>query len=542
MSYSSVSSTATVTFAEALAKIDAEIDALQTRVYELRTTRNAMLPISCLPFEILSRIFSFVGVEGGGSFEVPIIVPVAQVSRHWRQVALEDPMLWTCIDKSNLRRANLFIERSKKLGLSICLDTSDIYDYDLEAEHISEAFDRVKDLTLACESRRFRNTDSDIDIYRAPFLDTPRHAPLLERLSLYDLQLPSAISSTTAPKLQILELVRSNFSWITLRTHCPKLTTLRLERPVQGIVLHDLRDLLEATPLLQHLVLVDIQLSHTEVNLDPVHLHSLTTLKIEFRGLGPALPLYECLILPQTTDRALRIPVHQSEIEGLSAVFSSITKHFDSANPIQFFDVADNIRGSLHLELRTAGTAGRAILKIASTSAYTSTTLKRDALDKALKELPLKSVKGFSFETGHPFDTWVRDLGHMTSLELLRVSDFAAVSFFRFLVSKPRVEENLLELFPELKVLKWMYAEHDVELHEGDVSAFCRAAHVLYPRGCPPIPDLSCRLYQSSATIDSGRLGQLLKNWRVLSGQEDSHPQPKLEAPTDDDFIGSRAI
>ncbi len=127
MSYHSVSSTATGALTEALAKIEAEIEALQTRIYELRTTRNAMLPISCLPFEILSRIFSFVEVEGGGTFEVPIIVPVAQVSRQWRQVALDDPTLWTCIDKSNIRQANLFIERSKRLGLSICLDSSDIY-------------------------------------------------------------------------------------------------------------------------------------------------------------------------------------------------------------------------------------------------------------------------------------------------------------------------------------------------------------------------------------------------------------------------------
>jgi hypothetical protein len=83
----------------AISTLDNGIDATRKFLCSLLTRRNAVMPISHLPPEILARVFHLLvlgepplsGKRGLGW------IKVTYVCRHWRQVALEDSSLWAKI-------------------------------------------------------------------------------------------------------------------------------------------------------------------------------------------------------------------------------------------------------------------------------------------------------------------------------------------------------------------------------------------------------------------------------------------------------------
>ncbi|TFK68852.1 hypothetical protein BDN72DRAFT_897822 [Pluteus cervinus] len=96
-----------------------EIERLQGRLQELRTYHNQLVPISRLPVETLTDIFStaqkipsdFVGEYDSGR----VATVTASVCRYWRQMMLSTPFLWNTIDVANAHWIECSLERSNNL-------------------------------------------------------------------------------------------------------------------------------------------------------------------------------------------------------------------------------------------------------------------------------------------------------------------------------------------------------------------------------------------------------------------------------------------
>ena len=106
----------------------------------IRTRLNALLPISRLPTELLLEIFiicvSWLYTPHGHNIK-RIQNPLAftQVSRTWRLASLSSPHLWSKIDLSNPLFAFHFLQRSKKVPLSLISALPLKLDTDVLAPH-----------------------------------------------------------------------------------------------------------------------------------------------------------------------------------------------------------------------------------------------------------------------------------------------------------------------------------------------------------------------------------------------------------------------
>ncbi|KAI0060709.1 hypothetical protein BV25DRAFT_1827587 [Artomyces pyxidatus] len=86
--------------------IEDEIKAARLSVCAMQTRRNALLPISVLPSEVLARVFEFLilafptdnatyyYIASRRSGKLGWIAAATHVCRRWRQVAMENPCLW----------------------------------------------------------------------------------------------------------------------------------------------------------------------------------------------------------------------------------------------------------------------------------------------------------------------------------------------------------------------------------------------------------------------------------------------------------------
>jgi len=83
----------------ALSAIDAEIDAARHLTYTLLSHRNAIAPISALPPELIARIFRFHALVEPPWFGMLNLgwIRVTHVCRRWRQIALDDSLLWATV-------------------------------------------------------------------------------------------------------------------------------------------------------------------------------------------------------------------------------------------------------------------------------------------------------------------------------------------------------------------------------------------------------------------------------------------------------------
>jgi F-box-like len=92
----------------------------------LLTRRNALVPISLLPTEILARVFRFFVLEepplsGGQNLGW---IRVTHVCRHWRQIALDDSSLWARIwgIPTNMKWISEMLARAMNVPLDIEFD------------------------------------------------------------------------------------------------------------------------------------------------------------------------------------------------------------------------------------------------------------------------------------------------------------------------------------------------------------------------------------------------------------------------------------
>ncbi|KAG1842617.1 hypothetical protein F4604DRAFT_1826286 [Suillus subluteus] len=108
--------------------VEQYIAALLASVSTLRSRRNTLASIFSLPPEILVMTFTYIVEETNFKIHADIItrrsgIPtsmiITHVCRHWRQVALECPSLWTFIDRLSAPWIAIMLERSKEAALVV---------------------------------------------------------------------------------------------------------------------------------------------------------------------------------------------------------------------------------------------------------------------------------------------------------------------------------------------------------------------------------------------------------------------------------------
>ncbi|KAI0264873.1 hypothetical protein BC834DRAFT_1033349 [Gloeopeniophorella convolvens] len=104
-----------------------EVNSTESRLRSLYAQLNALVPVSLLPTELLSRIFHLLRDEPDyrDDMWLPSPITVAHVCRHWREVALSDSSLWSAIrdhvPKCSQKWLTEMLIRSKKASLEISL-------------------------------------------------------------------------------------------------------------------------------------------------------------------------------------------------------------------------------------------------------------------------------------------------------------------------------------------------------------------------------------------------------------------------------------
>jgi hypothetical protein len=248
--------------------IDSEIKLLEESIRALKYRRNALAPVSSLPTEVIDAIFLFARVRVSASSATPSQRPdplawlrVSHVCHQWREIALNQPLLWNHVNFTALSSAGAaeILARAK---------TGPLY---LEARFFggnwnNDRYHAFQEELQVCVSRTRHllisancwNLCKTLDSLVSP-------APALESLSLssgrHFLQpdIPDTLFGGATPRLSCLKLRNCNISWKS-----PLLKGLRhLQILIPSLSidmmwsLEDLLDALEEMPQLKTLTLHD---------------------------------------------------------------------------------------------------------------------------------------------------------------------------------------------------------------------------------------------------------------------------------------------
>ena len=215
--------------------IDAEIKLLEETTRVLKYRRNSLAPISSLPTEVTTRIFSF--LHPTSSAFTPDKKPdpdplawlrVTHICHHWREIALNQPLFWSHIDFRNLSSVGIaeVIARAKTAPLYLeARFLSGRLNYRKEPRITRSQFDAIQENLQACVSRICHLLFSaDMPAFSETLKGLISPAPTLERLSLTCKHLevysrskhaaiPETLFSGITPRLSCLELRGCDISW-----------------------------------------------------------------------------------------------------------------------------------------------------------------------------------------------------------------------------------------------------------------------------------------------------------------------------------------
>ncbi|TFK60411.1 hypothetical protein BDN72DRAFT_864377 [Pluteus cervinus] len=177
-------------------KLDQEIGKLERHLHMLRVKRNALLPITILPIDILVEIFKLAVTQAEDGSVIPKrIAEISWVCRPWREVALGHPILWTDISHSlSPRWKKAYLERSKPADISIAID------YIFRRPTFLDTF------VLESELPRIRHLEVYPGCLSTDELISTIPAPVLQSVKLHGVKIHNALFSGTAPHLTAVHL------------------------------------------------------------------------------------------------------------------------------------------------------------------------------------------------------------------------------------------------------------------------------------------------------------------------------------------------
>ena len=211
-------------------------DSLKSRIHDvdnkilaLKTFRNTLIPIGCLPSDILSIIFLLLSKP---PFKVPIKqksrqksqqksrpsspISISHVCHHWRDVSLNMHCLWSHIDSAELTPAGTakMFARAKMAPLHLEVVTTgtcwSVKQDDVLVGHLNVHIHHIRHLSITGHSRY-------IGLMCEQLVSS---APSLEQLSitgnsseLWPLVIPDNLFDGIAPKLTYLRLEHCGIRW-----------------------------------------------------------------------------------------------------------------------------------------------------------------------------------------------------------------------------------------------------------------------------------------------------------------------------------------
>lgn len=251
----------------------------------LQSRRNALLPVSQLPSEVLCRIFEHVA-PSDLSYEWDLRwIVFSHVSRHWRDTALECASLWRCIPTTGpTELTREFLRRSKSAPLAVVvpypMQWNRFYHTADPPEGVPLAFEelgRIVTLNFTASRSCDLNFFEDYHGATAPMLETLRI--MGDGSSASDTLLLDPIFLAGTSRLQRLETRGIGLKWpLSLPPTLTSLTlaggSARASRPTEPQLYDMIRSLdhlkylslqgtlpvreSNAKPVIQHLLLKDL--------------------------------------------------------------------------------------------------------------------------------------------------------------------------------------------------------------------------------------------------------------------------------------------
>jgi hypothetical protein len=244
--------------------IDDKLNPLEEYARAVKSSRNALAPISRLPLEIITAIFSFFSHSAWSKEAGPLAwMRVAHVCSRWRDIALKDPLFWSHINFTKLTPVGVaeILARAKMAPLNLEADVTflsearlDAFERQLEAHishtrhlsisgpHLQSALDRLiipcapmlEFLSLTYKHPRWKSRPPPQVIIPANLFNCTR--PSLTRLELKSCDISWA--SPLLKRLRTLEILRQSASrearpelgnWLDALNEIPQLETLILQ-------------------------------------------------------------------------------------------------------------------------------------------------------------------------------------------------------------------------------------------------------------------------------------------------------------------------
>ena len=504
--------------------IDAEIKSLEESILTLKQRRNALAPISSLPIEVISTIFSILRVPVAQSpltltalSENPGNLPwfrISHVCHHWREIALDQPLFWSHLRLTNFSSAGVgeMLARAKMVPIYLEAMVPNHWNgaqFSAFQKEIRMHASHISHLDISADFSRFSNVVKG--------LVSP--APILEYLSLVctgfpnsvlpsEVCIPDTLFDGTTPRLSCLKLRKCDISW---RSPLLKgLKCLEMHYPFWRPSLSNWLDALDAMSQLQILILHEASpeaLPLPGYNIErTIALPFLSVLVFSAfaRDYGFAL---DHLVLPALTRLCLTVRSDLRDGSDVQEILPCISQHargFQNTqrmvvrndgihtNILAWFDVSSPEEITFLDEMPSAP------LEFSYTSHYWSSKTHEEVFDAAMAALPLENLVSLTSQTRRTYfskEVWLHHAQRWSLLQRVCLSPSAVRGFTEMLMEDNEGRGNpLLPSFTTLVLVDELDArrtlrlcdalmnrvEQGVPLEELDLQACLATGHAVH--------------------------------------------------------------
>ena len=403
----------------------------------LRSTRNALAPISRVPPEVLALVPDFWDREDRDQD----LVALTHVCKAWREVFTSCSSLWTDLDCVDTEKTRVYLNRSKSssIHLSLNRDEGPFLD-DPFFELAPDVIGRLESLTVEVAPEHFQNITDRLS----------RPAPLLRKLEIdidytfepqHNPVLGPALFDGDLSSLRELHLygVCTELPWRNM----DNLTMFKLCRMSPWeITTTKLLDFLESAPRLSEFELYSTGPTYDAQRGRLVSLQCLK--KCRVYGRQPSSTLFDHLLIPVGADLRIELNSPRPRVEDY------LPKSLDNLRNFPNFNKIDVFFGQISTHLRFSGPNGRVCLKL-HTSRFNATRIVLDSLalfdTSKMRELELIGSDPPSDDLPHQALSPMKDLCILVISQCHNLS-----SFFRAL--DPGLGSSKVLICPKLEKLE----------------------------------------------------------------------------------------
>jgi F-box-like len=445
----------------AISTVDKGIDAARQLVRSLLTRRNALVPISLLPPEILARVFHLLVLE-----EPPLSggrrlgwIRVTHVCRHWRQVALNDSSLWAKIwgIPTNTKWISEMLARAKNAPLDIefnAFTRSSAEALPMIAPHLSH----TRQLRFHCHSALHTHRLREIYSWDAPALELFE----LTIFGYYPIAFPdlggNILFNGHTPRLRTFSLSRVVIPWSLIPRG--QLTQLKIAHSNEDFNspgdLGQLIDVLVNCPALEILALdfcLPSQLTEFPHG-RTIHLPHLSRLRL-CGSTSRIMNMLKMLKLRFSTTLHLnctsKITSINNDSEG--ALITAISEQFQSPAPIEFKSLTVTIRRYMPNSLNITASTFPSTLRNRQTQSFEGDIVgnaelvlsfnrlskpghSTDLLKQACKMLPISNLEFISMSASSTIDiNWVELFSCCANVTTMQAIGYGTSSLVRALTA-----------------------------------------------------------------------------------------------------------